>query len=118
MDVGSNESDHRPAFQSNNPFAIQDHTSNTENDDELQRALEISRENLDEDTKRAQRERSLRAGGVPPPSPEIRAVDGPVFGPSNKEDKDGSKMSLVPTSAAVHQVRSVHKMWREPHADV
>ncbi|KAK8865579.1 hypothetical protein IAR55_000723 [Kwoniella newhampshirensis] len=55
---------------------------------------------FDENEKRQERERSVRATGVPPPSPEGEVNDeGEVmqtlFGPSEKNDVEG-KMALVP----------------------
>jgi hypothetical protein len=65
----------------------------------------------DED-RRNERERSVRASGVPPPSPESEEnqVRDIVFGPSEKEDKDGT-MALVPAAPGpVNQVRPASKL--------
>ncbi len=60
-------------------------------DADLQRALALSSED------RAERERSVRAS-APPPSPG-RIDDEPVFGPSNKDDPQGS-LAMVRTVSA------------------
>ncbi|ORX35476.1 hypothetical protein BD324DRAFT_632995 [Kockovaella imperatae] len=115
-DYGSNVSNTSPSkpvgvaarsmpFQSNNPFRSTPPPDSipeiTDDDVELQKAITMSQEAPEEDD-RAVRERSVRASGVPPPSPEpeerIENV-GSVFGPSYKEDKEG-KMALVPASQA------------------
>ena len=63
---------------------------------------------MEVDEQRQERERSVRAD-APPPSPERdleeedvnNALSGvaPLFGPSNKDDKDGS-MAVVPVSVS------------------
>ncbi|WVF71016.1 hypothetical protein IAT40_005812 [Kwoniella sp. CBS 6097] len=93
-----------------------------ENDEELRKAIALSQadmgrsegtiggEPMNEDQKRSERERSVRANGPPPPSPdgdndlgENRDAAGrggdiqPLFGPSSKTDEDG-KMALVPST--------------------
>ncbi|WVO13031.1 hypothetical protein L204_100640 [Cryptococcus depauperatus] len=48
------------------------------------------------DEKGNRQERNLRAGGAPPPSPQNEEIVPSYFGPSNKNNHDGS-MSLVPS---------------------
>jgi hypothetical protein len=75
-------------------------------DEDLRKALAMSRADIadstaaadkeGEDEGRHERERSVRASGVPPPSPEGENLSkGVVFGPTEKDDPEG-KMSLVP----------------------
>ena len=96
-------------FASNNPFnrihappppppdsATTANVTANDEDEELQKALAISVAPPDE-SDRNERERSVRASGVPPPSPESEEepVIGTLFGPSENEDREG-KMALVP----------------------
>lgn len=83
--------------------------------EELQRALEMSTgaaqdgRTEDDGQRRNERERSVRASGVPPPSPDMdeAQVMGTLFGPSEKDDKDGS-MAMVPaTLTSAPQVSSL-----------
>ncbi|WRT66035.1 uncharacterized protein IL334_002986 [Kwoniella shivajii] len=116
-----------PQFASNNPFR-QDQArppplphrniaparslaptivGDDDDDEDLRKALSMSvaeiGEPIEEDDKRLERERSVRATGPPPPSPtndEGEVTDtllGPLFGPTNKTDEEG-KMALVPAS--------------------
>ena len=58
---------------------------------------------------RQDRERSVRASGVPPPSPEVEEnkVKEVLFGPTEKDDAEG-KMAMVPaTPGPVSGVSSV-----------
>ncbi|WWD18247.1 hypothetical protein CI109_102697 [Kwoniella shandongensis] len=76
-------------------------TTMTAGTDPEQGGMKLDITDFDENEKRQERERSLRATGVPPPSPEGETVDeeGEVmqklFGPSEKNDPDG-RMALVP----------------------
>ncbi|KAK1927718.1 hypothetical protein DB88DRAFT_479018 [Papiliotrema laurentii] len=101
-------------FASNNPFRQNPPPPTTnlindeEEDEELRKALAMSRGEIDskDEDRRNERERSVRASGVPPPSPESEEnqVRDIVFGPSEKEDKDGT-MALVPAAPGpVNQV--------------
>lgn len=85
--------------------------------EELQRALEMSTgaaqdgTTADDGQRRNERERSVRASGVPPPSPDTdeAQVMGTLFGPSEKDDKDGS-MAMVPaTLTSAPQVSSLRR---------
>ena len=90
----------------NNPFhqsissiasaSVSTAQSNDNEEEELQKALAMSTENNGENMDVG--ERSLRASGAPPPSPEVEAgLTGPVFGPSEKIDEDG-QMAMVPVN--------------------
>jgi hypothetical protein len=86
-------------------------------DEDLRKAIAISRgeigdghtaDGMENDNEgRHERERSVRASGVPPPSPEGEDLSkGVVFGPTEKDDPEG-KMSLVPgTPGPVNNVGS------------
>ena len=103
----------RPQFGSNSPFRdtppSPSPTVHEDDDAELQKAIELSRAPVnppeemtmgenDED-RRDERERSVRASGVPPPSPQSEEgeVTQTLFVPSNKDDVEG-KLAMVPAS--------------------
>lgn len=100
-------------FASNNPFRnnppppvqVED-----DEDEDLRKALAMSREGMEGedkvDDRRAERERSVRASGVPPPSPEGGEVPNTsvTFGPSEKNDQE-EKLAMIPsTQGPVNQV--------------
>lgn len=73
----------------------------------------MSQEGLDNDdpNNRQERERSVRASGVPPPSPEGEEARSKevMFGPTEKTD-EGGKMAMVPaTSGPVTNVRKYQR---------
>ncbi|OCF31828.1 hypothetical protein I316_06426 [Kwoniella heveanensis BCC8398] len=117
---------HHQTLLSNTPTPSYTPTivDNDDEDEELRKAIALSQadmgrsdtsigggEAMNVDQKRSERERSVRAHGPPPPSPdrgnaqsggENRDVAGeaeiePLFGPTNKADDEG-KMALVPST--------------------
>ena len=90
----------------NNPPPPDVNVVDDDEDEDLRKALAMSRGDITDETAaqgkdgedegRRERERSVRASGVPPPSPEGEDLSkGVVFGPTEKNDPEG-KMSLVP----------------------
>lgn len=98
-------------FASNNPFRNHPpppiEIEDNDEDEDLRKALAMSREGMEggDEDRRAERERSVRASGVPPPSPEGEDVMGKsvVFGPSEKDDQEG-KLAMVPSTQPANQV--------------
>lgn len=80
------------------PITIED-----DEDEDLRKAIAMSQEGLEDGSTdpRQERERSVRASGVPPPSPEgkLSHHGDAVFGPTDKEDAEG-KMAMVPSTPA------------------
>lgn len=96
-------------FKSNNPFLNTPPTapspaSTLQNDDdddeEVRKALTMSKEDVETES-RQERERSVRASGAPPPSPDGdiggSIGTGTLLGPSERIDEEG-KIAMVPIS--------------------
>ncbi|KAK4684998.1 hypothetical protein P7C73_g5163, partial [Tremellales sp. Uapishka_1] len=88
---------------SNNPFRTEPYAlsappmQDDPEDDDLMQAIAMSKAGMEDDG-RQERERSVRASGAPPPSPQ--AEEGEVmqtlFGPSEKEDPNNEMGLVVP----------------------
>ncbi len=112
----SNLSQSTTPLKSNNPFLHVPPTSQNDpgddDDEELRKALAMSKEEVDGEA-RQERERSVRASGAPPPSPEEvgqGGLFGPLFGPSERVDEEG-KMAMVPASQVCHSHTPSHSIW-------